>query len=317
MVLTEEFSGWLDSARRIDLLCLDTDASLVVIELKRDADGGHMDLQAIRYAAMVSSMTFDQAVQTLAAFENACTPNQDAARDKILDFLGWDAPQEEIFGLDTRIILASADFSKEITTSVLWLRERGIDITCTRLKPYKLDDGRLLIDIQPLIPLPEAQDFITSLGNKRLAQRSERAERHDLRVTFLLALLERAAGRSPAHIGRRPSDTGALPGAIGRSGFSINYVTAQNETRIELLITAEDAKLQFRRLAEHKEDIEKAFGGELIWLEKPETRQCRIFQSVPGGYRSPETDWADIHERLIAAMARLDVAVRPWVLRLP
>ena len=54
MVLAEEFGDWQDSRRRIDLLCLDRDAGLVVVELKRTEDGGHMELQAIRYAAMVS-----------------------------------------------------------------------------------------------------------------------------------------------------------------------------------------------------------------------------------------------------------------------
>ena len=32
--------------RRIDLLCIDKDCRLVVVELKRTADGGHMELQA-------------------------------------------------------------------------------------------------------------------------------------------------------------------------------------------------------------------------------------------------------------------------------
>lgn len=38
MVLAEEFSDWEDSHRRIDLLCLDKDADLVVVELKRTED---------------------------------------------------------------------------------------------------------------------------------------------------------------------------------------------------------------------------------------------------------------------------------------
>jgi RecB family endonuclease NucS len=39
LVLAEEFGDWADSARRIDLLCLDTTAHLVVVELKRDDNG--------------------------------------------------------------------------------------------------------------------------------------------------------------------------------------------------------------------------------------------------------------------------------------
>jgi RecB family endonuclease NucS len=61
-LLAEEYREWEDSNRSIDLLCLDKQKRLVVVEIKRTEDGGHMELQAIRYAAMVSSMTLDQAV---------------------------------------------------------------------------------------------------------------------------------------------------------------------------------------------------------------------------------------------------------------
>jgi RecB family endonuclease NucS len=40
LVLSDEFSGWVDSARRIDLLCLDAAANLVVVGLNRGDDGG-------------------------------------------------------------------------------------------------------------------------------------------------------------------------------------------------------------------------------------------------------------------------------------
>ena len=46
---------------------IDKAGNLVVIELKRDEDGAHMELQAIRYAAMVSTMTFERAVEVYAA----------------------------------------------------------------------------------------------------------------------------------------------------------------------------------------------------------------------------------------------------------
>lgn len=48
LVIAEEFGEWEDARRRIDLLALDKTGRLVVIELKRTDDGGHMELQAIR-----------------------------------------------------------------------------------------------------------------------------------------------------------------------------------------------------------------------------------------------------------------------------
>ena len=111
LVVSEEFGRWEDSHRRIDLLAIDKEANLIVIELKRTEDGGHMDLQAIRYAAMVSTMTFDQVVETYGRFLEARGSDADA-RQGILDFLEWDEPDDDSFAQDVRIVLVSAEFSK-------------------------------------------------------------------------------------------------------------------------------------------------------------------------------------------------------------
>src|SRR2546428_9267105 len=73
LVIAEEFGEWEDARRRIDLLAIDTAGHLTVIELKRTEDGGHMELQALRYAAMVSSMAFEDVVT---AFEVHASRNR-------------------------------------------------------------------------------------------------------------------------------------------------------------------------------------------------------------------------------------------------
>lgn len=47
LVIAEEYSDWEDCNRRIDLLCLNTEGDLIVVEIKRTDDGGHMELQAL------------------------------------------------------------------------------------------------------------------------------------------------------------------------------------------------------------------------------------------------------------------------------
>lgn len=170
LVIAEEFSDWDDSNRRIDLLAIDRDANLVVIELKRTERGGHMELQAIRYAAMVSTMTFEQAVTAYRGYLESRGGTGTDPEAAILDFLGWAEPQEDDFAQDVRIVLASADFSREITSAVLWLNERDLDIRCVRLKPYQ-SKGRLFVDAQVLIPLPEAAAYQVLVREKKQKER--------------------------------------------------------------------------------------------------------------------------------------------------
>lgn len=173
MVLTEEFGEWEGSKRRIDLLGLDSGANLVVIELKRDDDGAHMELQALRYAAMVSRMTFARAVEVHQRFLARVGRDGDA-RAAILNHLGWTEPQEEEFAQDVRIVLVSANFSTEVTSTVMWLNERDLDIRCVRLQPYRLED-RILLDVQQIIPLPEAASYQVQLKEKATEARASKA----------------------------------------------------------------------------------------------------------------------------------------------
>jgi hypothetical protein len=177
MVLTEEFGYWEDAKRRIDLLCLDKNRQLVVVELKRTDNGGHLELQALRYAAMVSAMTFQQAVAAHAGYLAKKGLEPDTAEARIREFL--DAPEgPATLSNKVRIVLASADFSREITTTVLWLNNQGLDVTCVRLQPLRVGD-HFVIDVQQVIPLPEAQAYQVAIRDKANLQEKAEASGRD------------------------------------------------------------------------------------------------------------------------------------------
>lgn len=180
LIISEEFSEWSDSKRRIDLLGVDKDGNIVVIELKRNETGEHMDLQAIRYASMVSTLTFGRAVEIFSKYLLSIESDLNA-EDELMSFIG---DNKDNFASDVRIILVSSDFSKELTTSVMWLNERDLDIRCYRLIPYKHNDD-VLIDVQQIIPLPEAESYQVKVREQKEERREVlRGARDNTKYSF-------------------------------------------------------------------------------------------------------------------------------------
>ena len=186
LIISEEFGNWEDSRRRIDLLGLDADGRLVVIELKRGETGEHMDLQAIRYAAMVANMTFQQAVDTFQSYlegraiDRGSDVVPDEAEIQRREHLGIAEDGSQTIQSDIpRIILVSEGFSKELTTCVMWLNDSwlsaaGFDIKCVQLQLHR-NGNELLLETKPLIPLPEASGYRTRIAERQREERTQRA----------------------------------------------------------------------------------------------------------------------------------------------
>ena len=179
LIIAEEFSDWDASRRRIDLLGIDSDGNIVVIELKRTVDGGFMDLQSIRYASMIANLQFSQAVAAYAHYLKNIGDDETDAEQDILAHLGWEEVDERKFGNKVRIVLVASDFGQELTTSVLWLNDIGLDIRCVRLEPYR-DGDRIIVDVQQLIPLPEASEYQIKVAGKKQKERIASASSRDL-----------------------------------------------------------------------------------------------------------------------------------------
>lgn len=315
-VLAEEFSDWDESSRRIDLLALDKEANLIVIELKRTKDGGHMELQAIRYASMVSTMTLDRAVEIHADFLKQIGQPSAEAEERILEFLDWETRDEGIFADDVRILLVSEDFGKELTTAVLWLRERGIDIRCLRLRPYKHND-KTFIDVQQIIPLPEAVEYQVQVREKEQQERKSKTDKHAMHLRFWTQLVALAQAKGMNHGKRKPSAYHYLGAGSGISGVSFTHVIVKDSASVELYIDFKDQvknKSVFERILAQKEEIEARFGEALTWERLDKKRACRIKHVITlGGISSPESEWPTIQQAMIEAMSRLEKAMRPVI----
>lgn len=313
MVIAEEFGDWEESNRRIDLLCLDKQARLVVVEIKRTEDGGHMELQAIRYAAMVSSMTLDQAIAAYAKMLGT-SDAEVTARREILEFLELDSTEEAELTDEVRIILVSADFSAELTTSVIWLNRHDIDITCIRLKPYRMGD-QVLIDAAQIIPLPEAADYEIKVRAQAQEIKKVRTARQEIFRRFWTQYIERSRSKTGLLANRSTTTDHWLSAGIGRSGFGLNVSLTEDRARIECYIrlgkdSDERNKAVFKMLQDRKTEIESAFGGPLDWQDLPTRIGCRICKDLDGGWKLPESDWPDLQDRMLDQMIRLEAALK-------
>ena len=315
LVIAEEFCEWDDSRRRIDLLGVDRSANVVVIELKRDDDGGHMELQAIRYAAMVSTMTFARAVEVFQAFLDRSGPGKDA-RTMLLEHVGWDEPREDDFARDVRIVLVAADFSKELTTAVLWLNERDLDIRCVRLKPYA-NGEQTLVDAQQVVPLPEAEEYTIQIKQKDQAARLDGSDRSALRLAFWKHLLPATAAATPRFAHLSPGDSHWISASAGFPGLRFSYLVWQDTSGGELYIDrGSDGqawnKEVYDYLYERRAEIERVYGSPLAWYRLDGRRASRVLEeSIRGGIKSPRDDWARIRDEMIDAMRRLERALTP------
>lgn len=318
LVISEEFSEWEDCSRRIDLLGLDKDANMVVIELKRTEDGGHMELQAIRYAAMTSAMTFDKAVDVYSDYLRKIGSDEDA-KDSMLSFLEWDEPDAEVFAQDVKILLVSADFGKELTTAVIWLNERELDIRCIRIKPYD-DNGRTLINVQQVIPLPEAEEYQVQIREKAARERDSRRVKSELGQMyyhFWEGLLDLANKKTDLHSRISPSKNSWI--AAASAGLSFCYAFGYNGTRVELYINKGDKdknKNIFDQFASSKEEIEQNFGSSLDWQRLDNKDASRISAEVSSTSVRDEEEWSQLQKNMVETMIKFENAIRPSITRL-
>lgn len=202
-IVTHQFAAFEGSKDRLDVLALDHAGHLVVIEVKRDTSGAYQDLQALRYAAFVSTFRASQLAEAHAEYVSKTEHRQldaDGARDELEAFIeggDLDVVDED---QQPRIMLVAAGFQPGVMSTVMWLtRAYAMDITCVQLVPYEVA-GELLLGSSILLPLPEAGDYEVKVAEKQQAAKSRKAStslNHEQALAFIASV---PAGRWTAYV---------------------------------------------------------------------------------------------------------------------
>lgn len=246
LVVSAEFDRFTGSQDRLDVLAVDRQGNLVVVEIKRDPYAGYADLQAIRYAAMVSAMTVEKLAPHYLSYLQKYVRNDrvtlEEAKNQIVEFVEVDDFEE--LTTKPRIILCSEGFSLEITTTVLWLRQCGVDISCVQFTPYPVE-GKIVIVPTKVIPLQTAEQYQVDIQKKqeeRARQSGGPRRRPTLQILIEKGLIkggEKILLKSylPSHIQYRESDptfSGVLVVTPGR-GCKVRWDKDQQEYAISTL----------------------------------------------------------------------------------
>ncbi|MCG6403691.1 DUF4268 domain-containing protein [Vibrio fluvialis] len=331
LIIQKEFDGFDDTRERLDLLALDKDGNLVIIENKLDDSGRDVVWQALKYASYCASLTKGQIVDIYQQYLDRYEPLQGErdllnqpqnAVQRICEFL--DAPDlDEIklnLGNSQRLMLVAANFRKEVTSTALWLLGQGLSIQCFKVTPYAFDD-QLLINIDQIIPTPEAKELMIGINAKEAEEKTTEVvlkNRHSVRREYWEQALE-VFQKSDCNLYDNISTTKDhwLCAGSGVTGCPFSLIFNQKELRVELWLSrsnGEENKWLFDQLFEQKDQIDFAFGEPLEWLRLDDKKQSRIqFSCKVEGFN--KDIWHDHITWHLEHMVKLEKALKASLLQ--
>ena len=320
LIIQKEFDGFDDTRERLDLLAIDKEGNLVIIENKLDDSGRDVVWQALKYASYCANLKKQQVVEIFQRYLNQKAQLEGAepanAEKVLLEFLLADDLQSEQLNTlkSQRLILVAAHYRKEVTNTVLWLSQFGVICQCFKVTPYQAGT-ELFLNVEQIIPTPEAADFMIGMMAKEAEEKSasnEQKSRHTLRLAFWEQTLE-AFGRSNCSLFSNisPAKDHWLNAGSGISGMGYQLIFGKNEVRVGLSLQnsrAEANSFVFNRLENMQAQIETDFGDELVWLPLPDKIACRIqYEKSVDGYN--KANWPEMTQWLVEHMIRLEHAL--------
>ena len=337
LIIQKEFDGFDGTGERLDLLALDTKGQLVLIENKRDDSGRDAVWQALKYASYVAPFTSDDIEDVFAKYliknkpvyadldDHAFDADQVKNTAKILIERFLEEHQEMGVSITTlnprnsqRIILVAGEFRKEVTNTALWLLDRKIDLKCVKVSPYKLDE-QLLVDIQQIIPVPEASEYMVRLTRKEDEEtiaKVKQADHTDIRYQYweqLLAYFSQSENSLYNNISPKTDHWLSAGATIAQCNY--NLIFAQKELRVELEFATsniEKNKKLFDFFYARKAEIEQSCGLQLDWRRSEDQKLSKIVVvNAVEGYN--KAFWPEYIQWHFEHVQKLEQAFKPYM----
>ncbi len=335
LIIQKEFDGFDGTGERLDLLALDTKGQLVLIENKRDDSGRDAVWQALKYASYVAPFTSDDIEDVFAKYlfknrpdypdlePNAFDADQVKNTAKILIERFLEEHQEMGVAITTlnprnsqRIILVAGEFRKEVTNTALWLLDRKIDVKCVKVSPYKLGE-QLLVDIQQIIPVPEASEYMVRLTRKDEEEvKAKVKDTSDIRYQYWEQLLVYFAQKNNTLYNNiSPTSAHWLSGATGISQCNYHLIFLQKAIRVDIEFSRKDTlenKQLFDFFYERKDGIEHKFGHPLDWLRLEDKISSRIQFTISVDGHNPDL-WQSYMAWHLEHIQKLEQGFKPYM----
>lgn len=322
LIIQKEFDGFNDTRERLDLLALDNHGNLVVIENKLDDSGRDVTWQALKYASYCSTL---QNSDIVSMYQDYLVDegNEDTnAAEALCIFLNVDSLDDVVLNeSDQRIILIAHNFRKEVTSTALWLLDRGIQLQCFKAVPFVFGEEQLL-NIEQIIPLPETQEFTISSIKKEQEVKKKAKQEGEIQLLNL---------EFWTHLKNFFTQNGfdyfesISPQKRHYLSFRVDkaqYVCVQTKKfmRVELYMHSDSNNAKFNALRNFEHEIAAQFGEGIEWQPLPDKGATRVKYEVDAQQLNlqplrDKQDWDKRIQWLFENMVKFHEAVHPYWLK--
>lgn len=271
-IIAFEFGSWTGHTGererdRLDILALDGDGHLVVVELKRDKAPDTVEMQALKYAALVSRFTREDLDRVHARCLTQRTDREVSVNEAAAALNSWAEITEDSLRLP-RLVLMATDFPQTVTATVVFLHQQlGLDVTLLVFQAYRTAND-VLVTVSQHYPPPGIEEFVLSpeVSEAQRAKSGKQTRQRDVNAVARLLAAE-VLDEGERFQFRAPPQSEAAVDAWFAEDPRRRHATWQEDAAAPLLWQADDQGYTPTALA--RIILEQATGGAVPAVRGP------------------------------------------------